>query len=347
MKEIISKILPTIFWVGLFWYSMHKDRSRYRNVVLLLLTGMSALGFIYSLFNVEVSGALALITMALVGLAFLILPFFLFVNGLYMIKREGRSLGNLLSFLLGLILIAGELSFFLWFFGLLVVPALGVNMSALVSYSPFFAFFGLSSGYLSVTFVSFLLYCLFLQIIPHRRDFDYVIIHGAGIKRDGTVTKLLADRCDKAIEIYRKDPTSPYLVPSGGQGSDEVCSEAEAMRKYLVSQGIPEDKILLEDKSKTTMENVTFSKNLIEKRPGRKYTALVTSNYHIYRAMRYAKRAQLKAVGIGSRVAPYYYPSALIREFVAVHKERKHLILFAIGYLLFVSPVIIIMLAAQ
>lgn len=346
MKDIIAKILPTIFWVGLFWYSMHKDRSRYRNVVLLLLTGMSALGFIYSLFNVEVSGALALITMALVGLAFLILPFFLFINGLYMIKREGRSLGNLLSFLLGLILIAGELSFSLWFFGLLVVPALGVNMSALVSYSPFFAFFGLSSGYLSVTFVSFLLYCLFLQIIPHRRDFDYVIIHGAGIKKDCTVTKLLADRCDKAIEIYRKDPTSPYLVPSGGQGSDEVCSEAEAMRKYLVSQGIPEDKILLEDKSKTTMENVTFSKNLIEKRPGRKYTALVTSNYHIYRAMRYAKRAQLKAVGIGSRVAPYYYPSALIREFVAVHKERKHLILFAIGYLLFVSPVIIIMLAA-
>ena len=346
MKDIISKILPTIFWVGLFWYSMHKDRSRYRNVVLLLLTGMSALGFIYSLFNVEVSGVLALITMALVGLAFLILPFFLFINGLYMIKREGRSLGNLLSFLLGLILIAGELSFFLWFFGLLVGPGMGVNMSALVSYSPLFAFFGLSSSYLSVTFVSFLLYCLFLQIIPHRRDFDYVIIHGAGIKKDGTVTKLLADRCDKAIEIYRKDPTSPYLVPSGGQGSDEVCSEAEAMRKYLVSQGIPEDKILLENKSKTTMENVTFSKNLIEKRPGRKYTALVTSNYHIYRAMRYAKRAQLKAVGIGSRVAPYYYPSALIREFVAVHKERKHLILFAIGYLLFVSPVIIIMLAA-
>lgn len=346
MKDLISKILPTIFWVGLFWYSMYKDRSRYRNVVLLLLTGMSVLGFIYSLFSFEVSGVLVLITTVLVGLAFLILPFFLFVNGLYMIKREGRSLGNLLSFLLGLILIAGELSFFLWFFGLLVVPELGVNMSALVRYSPFFAFFGLSSGYLSVTFVSFLLYCLFLQIIPHRRDFDYVIIHGAGIKKDGTVTKLLADRCDKAIEIYRKDPTSPYLVPSGGQGSDEVCSEAEAMRKYLVSQGIPEDKILLEDKSKTTMENVTFSKKLIEKRPGRKYTALVTSNYHIYRAMRYAERAQLKAVGIGSRVAPYYYPSALIREFVAVHKERKHLILFAIGYLLFVSPVIVIMLTA-
>ncbi len=346
MKDLISDVLPTVFWGGLFAYSMYRDRSRYRNVVLLLLTGMSVLGFIYSLFSSEVSGVLVLITMTLVGLAFLILPFFLFVNGLYMIKREGRSLANLLSFLLGLILIAGELSFFLWFFGLLVEPELGVNMSALVPYSPFFAFYGLSAGYLSVTFVSFLLYCLFLQIIPHRRDFDYVIIHGAGIKKDGTVTKLLADRCDKAIEIYRKDPTSPYLVPSGGQGSDEVCSEAEAMRKYLVSKGIPKDKILLEDKSKTTMENVTFSKNLIEKRPGRKYTALVTSNYHIYRAMRYAKRAQLKAVGIGSRVAPYYYPSALIREFVAVHKERKHLILFAIGYLLFVSPVIVIMLAA-
>lgn len=346
MKDIISNILPTVFWGGLFAYSMYRDRSRYRNVVLLLLTGMSVLGFIYSLFSFEVSGVLVLITTVLVGLAFLILPFFLFVNGLYMVKREGRSLGNLLSLLLGLILLAGELALFLFFFSLLDIPEYRGSVSHFVSLSPYFAFFGLSSGYLSVTFVSFLLYCLFLQIIPHRRDFDYVIIHGAGIKKDGTVTKLLADRCDKAIEIYRKDPTSPYLVPSGGQGSDEVCSEAEAMRKYLVSKGIPKDKILLEDKSKTTMENVTFSKNLIEKRPGRKYTALVTSNYHIYRAMRYAKRAQLKAVGIGSRVAPYYYPSALIREFVAVHKERKHLILFAIGYLLFVSPVIVIMLTA-
>lgn len=78
-----------VFWGGLFAYSMYRDRSRYRNVVLLLLTGMSVLGFIYSLFSSEVSGVLVLITMALVGLAFLILPFFLFVNGLYMIKREG------------------------------------------------------------------------------------------------------------------------------------------------------------------------------------------------------------------------------------------------------------------
>ena len=64
----------------------------------------------------------------------------------------------------------------------------------------------------------------------------------------------------------------------------------------------------------------------------------MTSNYHVYRAMRYAKRAGLKATGIGAHVASYYFPSALIREFVAVHKERKHLILFVVGYLILVSP---------
>ena len=114
-------------------------------------------------------------------------------------------------------------------------------------------------------------YCLFLQIIPHKRDFDYVIIHGSGLKKDGTVTKLLKDRCDKAIEVYRKDPTPPILVPSGGQGADEVCSEAKAIKNYLLSQGIPEEKIKMEDKSTTTWENLKFSKMLIESFPGRNY----------------------------------------------------------------------------
>lgn len=338
MHRILPNLILMLVFVGFFLYSMHKDRSRYRNTVLLLFAGLSLLSLIYSFFSGKVNMMLTLITFVIVGLAFLILPFFLFFNGFFMIKREGHSLGNLLSFLLGLILLIGELSLFLWLFSVLVAPELHINMRLFASFSPFLAFFGVSTSYLSVVFMSFLLYCLFLQIIPHRRDFDYVIIHGAGIKKDGTVTKLLADRCDKAIEIYRKDSTPPYLVPSGGQGSDEVCSEAEAMANYLISQGIPEDMILKEDQSKTTMENLKYSKALIEKRKGRKYTALVTSNYHVYRAMRYAKRAGLKATGIGAHVASYYFPSALIREFVAVHKERKHLILFVVGYLILVSP---------
>lgn len=184
-------------------------------------------------------------------------------------------------------------------------------------------------------------YCLFLQIIPHKRDFDYVIIHGSGLHKDGTVTQLLKDRCDKAIEVYRKDPSPPILVPSGGQGADEVCSEAMAMKNYLLSQGIPENRIEMEDQSTTTWENLKFSKTLIESFPGRHYVALVTSNYHVYRALRYCSKLNFSCTGIGARVASYYRPSALIREFVAVHREPKHLILFLIGYVLDIAPILI------
>ena len=242
MHRILPNLILMLVFVGFFLYSMHKDRSRYRNTVLLLFAGLSLLSLIYSgQYDVNIDH----ICDRRAG--FSDPAILLIFNGFFMIKREGHSLGNLLSFLLGLILLIGELSLFLWFFSVLVAPELHINMRLFASFSPYLAFFGVSTSYLSVVFMSFLLYCLFLQIIPHRRDFDYVIIHGAGIKKDGTVTKLLADRCDKAIEIYRKDPTPPYLVPSGGQGGDEVCSEAEAMANYLISQGIPEDMILKED----------------------------------------------------------------------------------------------------
>ena len=62
---------------------------------------------------------------------------------------------------------------------------------------------------------------------------------------------------------------------------------------------------------------------IIDARGGRHYTALVTSNYHVYRTLRYCKKVGLKCTGIGSHVAFYYWPSALIREYVAVHAEKK------------------------
>ena len=96
--------------------------------------------------------------------------------------------------------------------------------------------------------------------------------------------------------------------------------------------------IIKEDKSATTYENLEFSKAIIDSFEDPKYTALVTSNYHVYRALRYCRKIKMKCVGIGSHVAFYYWPSALIREFIAVHSEKKHLIMFIVGWLLFVLP---------
>jgi uncharacterized SAM-binding protein YcdF (DUF218 family) len=264
-----------------------------------------------------------------------------------MMKREGRSLANMLSLALGLLVGFGELATFI----VVLLPSIsdyyipyektidGIGYASIL--------ISITVIYLSVVFVIFMIYSLFLQIIPRKKDFDYVIIHGAGLLEGNRVSKLLSDRLDKAIAVYHKDPTPPILIPSGGKGSDEKVSEAEAMADYLIQKGIPEDMIIKEDQSATTFENLKNSKEIIDSRPGNKYTALVTSNYHVYRALRYCRKVGLKCTGIGSHVAFYYWPSALIREFIAVHAEKKHLLILVIGWLLCIAPIIIDILAQK
>ena len=119
---------------------------------------------------------------------------------------------------------------------------------------------------------------------------------------------------------------------------------AEAMKAYLLDQGIPENDILLESESKTTYENLLNSKKIVDIIEGRKYTALVTSNYHVYRALRYCRKIGLQCTGIGSHVAFYYWPSALIREFIAIHAERKHAVLFFAGWIACMISLVVIFL---
>ena len=130
------------------------------------------------------------------------------------------------------------------------------------------------------------------------------------------------------------------LIPSGGRGDDEKLSEAQAMKNYLLEHGIPEENILMEDRSATTRENLRFSKSIIDSREGTKKTALVSSNYHVYRCLRYAREEGLKCTGIGADVALYYWPSALIREFIAIFLSKKFILWALVGYLIFIAPVL-------
>ena len=161
-----------------------------------------------------------------------------------------------------------------------------------------------------------------------------MIILGAGLINGDKVSKLLSDRIDRAIAVYHRCGKHPILIPSGGQGNDEKIPEAEAMKAYLLEKGIPEADIVLEDKSTTTYENLTNSKRLIDSREGEKNTALVSSNYHVYRALRYCGKIGLKCTGIGGHTAFYYWPSAVIREYIAVHAEKKQAVIFALGWVL-------------
>ena len=325
-------ILFTLICWGIFYYSFSRDRSRYRNCYLLCFALLSMIPLL-----VNISGdqlykvATVLFSFTLISL--LVVPFFLIHNGIVMIRKEGKCAAHLLSLALGIAVLIGEI---LTAYNV-IIYSMTYSIEAMGAYRRSYMFLITSVIivtviYGSLSFVIFMIYSLFLMIIPRSKDFDYVIIHGAGLIDGEKVGKLLQDRLDKAILVYRSDPSPTKLIPSGGRGSDESLSEAEAMKRYLLDQGIPEDDIILEDRSATTMENLRFSKELIDSREGRKYTALVTSNYHVYRALRYCRKAGLKCKGIGSRVAFYYWPSALIREFIAIHTEKKHAIAFVLGW---------------
>ena len=315
-------IPAAVFWI-VFSIAFGIDRSRYRNCVLLFGALFFTLGgVILNANDVQTAMILAVIVTAL-----LCVPVFLIWNGIVMIRREGTALAHLLSLFLGIGIGFGEISTLLW-----AITSPNTSADGKI-YALVYGLIAFSVIYFSLSFLMFMIYCVFLMIIPRRRDFDYVIILGAGL-RDGLVpTKLLSDRIDKAIKVYRHDPTPPILIPSGGQGNDEKVSEAQAMKTYMVEKGISAEAIAMEDESKTTYENLINSKKIIKERGGGRYIAIVTSNYHVYRALRYGRKIGLKCTGIGAHTAFYYWPSALIREYIAIHREPKHLAILAAGWI--------------
>lgn len=94
---------------------------------------------------------------------------------------------------------------------------------------------------------------------------DYVIVLGAKVKPDGSLSKTLKLRLDKALEYMKENPET-MLVLSGAKGDAEPCSEADAMETYLLGQGADPDHLLKEEQSFSTVENLAYSRVMIEKR---------------------------------------------------------------------------------
>ena len=267
-----AAFVPLIFWAVLA-VSMHQDRSRYRNTIYLMLAMVSSLPFAAALLGPAEQTAAGVISAGILILL-LAVPYMLIANGVTMIRKEGRRLADLLSLLMGILVGTGELSFFLF----ILLPYLSSGASGtagnISKVQMSLLFIGLSVIFFSLVFVSFMFYTRFMGILPIRKDFDCCIILGCGLLAGGKVSKLLAGRLDKAIELYRKDPTPPVMIPSGGQGPDEAVSEASAMRDYLIANGIPEDMIRIEDKSANTEENIRNSMKILNACPGDQYTAV-------------------------------------------------------------------------
>ena len=131
----------------------------------------------------------------------------------------------------------------------------------------------------------------------------------------------------------------PYLTAAGdGKGEYEdkksrflshvrpVTSEAEAIRRYLAESGVPADRILVEDRSTNTEENIRNSAALIRETGGGQEAkiAFATTNYHVFRAGILANRQGVPMEGVGGKTRSYFWINAFIREFIAtIYAERK------------------------
>ncbi len=147
---------------------------------------------------------------------------------------------------------------------------------------------------------------------------DYVIVLGAQMKTSGP-SRALQYRLDEAIRYLNENPDAKVIV-SGGQGSDEPVSEAQGMYDYLVKKGISADRISKEDKSRNTFENLTYSARFLDQE--KDSVAVVTNNFHVFRAVKIAKKAGYGNVcGIAAKGEPFLQYNNMMREFFGVMKD--------------------------
>ncbi|MBC8061758.1 MAG: YdcF family protein [Clostridiaceae bacterium] len=150
---------------------------------------------------------------------------------------------------------------------------------------------------------------------------DYIVILGAMVRGE-TPSLILSERLETSLNYIKKYPDIKVIL-SGGKGPGEDISEAEAMKRYLVSNGIEEKRLIKEDKSKSTMENLKFTSQIISKLENKKNINLliVTSDFHMFRAKFLAQRNGFKPLGIPSYTILSIKPTYYIREYFGVIKS--------------------------
>lgn len=158
--------------------------------------------------------------------------------------------------------------------------------------------------------------CQFKQV-KNIEKLDYMIVLGAGI--DGEkVGKTLKSRLDEAIKYYELNKNVDIIV-SGGQGKDEIISEAEAMYRYLIEKGVNPNQIIKEDKATTTLENIIFSKEILKNRNDEdKKILIVTNEFHLYRSMLIANILDIKNEGLSSYTPFKVRVNYLLREYPTI-----------------------------
>lgn len=348
-KIVLVSVTFFFFAVGLIMLNMYREATGYKFYSYTTIYGAG-----FSVFALVTGSTLLMITIrhfldsrdftmldaysAISGAGFqfmlVTMPFLLVfavamaVSNIALLRHEPFRPRNVLGIVIAVLLVVGELAGF----GMLVYPNLGGRLD--------FRIVTTIENVYAVVFSYF--ECMLLGAIVcglkaarhvPAPDVDYILILGCGFNRDGTLPPLLRGRADRAVSLWRdqlaKTGKRAVLVPSGGQGPDEVMPEGEAIRRYLLTQGIPEECILAEKQSRNTYQNMEFSKALILPQNPAAKVAFVTTNYHVFRSGIWAGLAGLRAEGAGSRTKWWFWPNAFMRECAGLmlNRVRQELLL--------------------
>ena len=241
-----------------------------------------------------------------------------FIEGIKVIKHEGVKPSNLLSMLFSILLYV-YLS--VWsMIGNLRKNTLSTMLFVIISFSAVYV--------LSLMAMYSLSAILNLIHLKKNRNADYIVVLGSGIIGK-KVTPLLAARIERGMELLYSNPNA-VLIMSGGQGPGEDIPESVAMAAYAVGKGVDAERIIMEQKSVSTEENLLFSRKLMDKEAPK--IVIVTTAYHVFRALILAKQQGLKCVGFGAKTKWYFTLNALIREFVGYLRLtwKKHALVIGI-----------------
>ncbi|MBR2524520.1 MAG: YdcF family protein [Clostridiales bacterium] len=277
-----------------------------------------------------------------------ILSVWLIITNINLMKHEGRGVTNALGIIIGVLICLGTILGNTFYY-LLTGFSIGASYEVYVISLYIESVINLVLSYFECMLIANMI-CTFnaRRHIPQFNK-DYMIILGCRIRKDGTLTPLLRGRADRAIWFYNEQlkNTGKQLkfVASGGQGADEIISEGAAIRNYLLEQGIPDELIIVEDKSANTEENMANSRELILADWGEKLNLRVsfsTTGYHVFRSGIIANDVGIKASGIGSKTKWYYYFNASLREFIAGLYFEKNRHIFNIAVMFVVVTVLFI-----
>ncbi len=330
MWWLIGGILIVVVGIDA-WLDLRKLRIGVGLVFIGTWVVFTLIGFASSAFADD-DMALALILLAALALGLfsaLLLGLFNVANGVTMMRRESHRFVNLLSLVFGVTVVAAVVY---------VIAGLAldsVNRDVAFEMFRWLLFASLPIGYLALVFVSFLAQSTLYGWLVSRlsRKADAVIVLGAGLS-DGKVTPLLAARLDRGKSVFAR-LTSPnaVLIVSGGQGSDEPVSEAQAMSDYLLASGVDSSRLLMEDQSTTTEQNLEFSRRLLCERGLENARCLVvTNNYHAMRAAFLMRKLGVAGHAVGASTARYFWPSAFLREYLAILRDHTVLNVLMLGF---------------